>query len=193
MRLSACPWLAERVMEKTRIRREHLHVIPHGIEIERFTVGKPPAMKHAGVSGLTPDAWWPDCSDASIPRKDRHSDPGRRRLHRLGHRPHLLLVGDQSFEEGDQYAREIHDLVGPNAFGDYIHFFPHQEDIEWAYAALDVFVLASKSECYGMVTVEALVSDYPLSAPMTGHHKPHRTGRNGFLSNPATWRRSKQH
>jgi glycosyltransferase involved in cell wall biosynthesis len=106
-------------------------------------------------------------------------------LNRSGHRLHLLLIGDQSFAEGDAYALEIHQLVDELRMNDYVHFFPHQANVEWAYAALDVFVLASKSECYGMVTVEALVSGLPVIGTNDGgtisliDH-----GRNGFLVAP---------
>lgn len=180
------PWLAERVLEKTSVRRDHLHVIPHGIEIERFTVRKPSRDEAHRRFGLPPNAWVAGLIGRLDPKKGQDiAIQAVAALHRSGLRPHLLLVGDQSFEEGDQYTREIHNRVDQLSLKDYVHFFPHQGDVEWAYAALDVFVLASKSECYGMVTVEALVSGLPVIGTNDGGTiSLIEPGRNGFLVEP---------
>jgi D-inositol-3-phosphate glycosyltransferase len=179
-------WLAERVLEKTSVMPKDLHIIPHGIEIERFTAGKPSREAARRRFGLPPDAWVAGLIGRLDPKKGQDmAIKAIAAMHGLGHRPHLLLVGDQSFDEGDDYARGIHRLVDELRMNDYVHFFPHHTDVEWAYAALDVFVLASKSECYGMVTVEALVSGLPVVGTNDGgtisliDH-----GRNGFLVEP---------
>lgn len=179
-------WLAKRVREKTSVLPEHLHIIPHGLEIERFTKGKPAREAARKRFGLPPDAWVAGLIGRLDPKKGQDiAVKAIAALHLSGHSPHLLLIGDQSFAEGDAYALGIHQLVDELRLNDYVHFFPHQDDVEWAYAALDVFVLASKSECYGMVTVEALVSGLPVIGTNDGgtvsliDH-----GRNGFLVTP---------
>ena len=179
-------WLAERVRKKTSVLPEHLHIIPHGIEIERFTEGKPSREAARLRFGLPPDAWVAGLIGRLDPKKGQDiAIRALATLHQSGHRPHLLLIGDQSFNEGDDYAQGIHLLANELRINDYVHFFPHQTDIEWAYAALDVFVLASKSECYGMVTIEALVSGLPVIGTNDGgtisliDH-----GRNGLLVEP---------
>jgi len=179
-------WLAERVREKTSVRPDHLHIIPHGIEIERFTVGKPSREAARRRFGLPPEAWVAGLIGRLDPKKGQDiAIRALAMLHKSGHRPHLLLVGDQSFQEGDEYAGSIHRLVDELHLGNYVHFSPHQADIEWAYAALDVFVLASKSECYGMVTVEALVSGLPVIGTNDGGTVSLiDPGRNGYLVEP---------
>jgi len=179
-------WLAERVREKTSVLPEHLHIIPHGLEIGRFTEGRPSREAARKRFALPPDAWVAGLIGRLDPKKGQDiAIKAMATLNRSGHRLHLLLIGDQSFAEGDAYALEIHQLVDELRMNDYVHFFPHQANVEWAYAALDVFVLASKSECYGMVTVEALVSGLPVIGTNDGgtisliDH-----GRNGFLVAP---------
>jgi len=179
-------WLAERVLEKTSVLPEHLHIIPHGIEIERFTVGKPSREAARHRFGLPSDAWVAGLIGRLDPKKGQDiAIRAIAALHQSGHHPHLLLVGDQSFDQGDEYVQGIHRLVDALHLRDYVHFSPHQTDVEWAYAALDVFVLASKSECYGMVTIEALVSGLPVIGTNDGgtisliDH-----GRNGLLVEP---------
>ena len=179
-------WLAERVLEKTRVPAERLHIIALGTEVEPFTTLKPSREAARERFGLPSDGWVAGLIGRLDPKKGQDiAIRAVAALHQAGHRPHLLLVGDQSFGEGDEYAASVHRLVDELHLGDYVHFFPHLSDIEWAYAALDVFVMASKSECYGMVTVEALVSGLPVIGTNDGgtvsliDH-----GRNGFLVEP---------
>jgi len=179
-------WLAERVLEKTSVPPNRLHVIPRGVEIGRFTVRRPTRTDARKRYGLPSEAVVIGLIGRLDPKKGQDvAIRALARLHRAGYRPHLLLVGDQSFDEGDRFANSLHQLARELGLSDYVHFRPHQADVEWAYAALDIFVLASKSECYGMVTVEALVSGLPVVGTNDGgtvsliHH-----GQNGLLVEP---------
>jgi len=179
-------WLAERVLEKTSVPPNRLHIIPRGVEIERFTVRRPSRTDARERYGLPSEAVVIGLIGRLDPKKGQDiAIRALARLHQAGYRPHLLLVGDQSFDEGDAFASSIHQLVGELGLSDCVHFRPHQSDVEGAYAALDIFVLASKSECYGMVTVEALVSGLPVVGTNDGgtvsliHH-----GQNGLLFQP---------
>ena len=50
----------------------------------------------------------------------------------------------------------------------YCSFVKHQEDVNVFYNAIDVFALASHSETFGMVTVEAMLSKLPILATKSG-------------------------
>jgi len=156
-------WLADRVMEKTVIPPEKIHVIPRGIEVDRFTSNLPDRSEARRHYKLADD----DIVIGLIGRLDpkKCQDVVIRALatvHAAGHRAHLLLIGDQSHNEGDEYAASVYRLVNQLGLGDFVHFHPHDKLIERAYAALDIFTMASKSECYGMVTIEAMVSGVPV-------------------------------
>jgi glycosyltransferase involved in cell wall biosynthesis len=94
-------------------------------------------------------------------------------------------VGDQSHNEGDEYTAFVHRLAVDLGLSDFIHFHPHDKQVERAYAAMDIFTMASKSECYGMVTIEAMVSGVPVIGTNDGgtvsliDHE-----RNGLLVTP---------
>ena len=179
-------WLAERVLEKTSVPKNRLHIIPRGTEIERLTSGKPGKAAARARFGLPDEVMVIGMVARLDPKKGQDIViEALARLKRAGYSPHLLLVGDQSFDEGDAYAASIHQLVAKLQLSDQVHFFPHMPDVEWAYAALDIFVLASKSECYGMVTVEALVSGLPVIGTNDGGTVSLiEPGRNGFLVEP---------
>lgn len=179
-------WLAERVKEKTFIDPERIHIIPRGIELNRFTEHQPKkevARRRFGLPENDPVIGLIGRLDY---KKGQHiAIAALAKVRAEGHRAHLLLVGDQSYAEGDEYVAQINELVRDLRLEKYVHFRPHEPEVEYAYAALDVFVLASKSECYGMVTVEALSSGLPVIGTNDGgtisliDH-----GRNGLLVPP---------
>lgn len=179
-------WLAERVLEKTSVPKNRLHIVPRGTEIDRLTSGKPRKVEAKARFGLPEDVTVIGMVARLDPKKGQDIViEALARLKPVGYRPHLLLVGDQSFDEGDEYAASIHQLVEGLDLSDQVHYFPHMPEVEWAYAALDIFVLASKSECYGMVTVEALVSGLPVVGTNDGGTVSLiESGRNGFLVEP---------
>ncbi len=180
------PWLAERVLEKTSVPQERLHIIPRGIEVARYTDHKPDKVQARANLDLPEGV----PIIGLIGRLDRKKGQdivirALAQVHAAGYPAHLLLVGDQSFDEGDRYAQAVRALVHDTGLADYIHFRPHRPDVEEAYAALDIFVLASKSECYGMVTIEALTSGLPVVGTNDGGTVSLiDPGRNGLLVTP---------
>lgn len=161
--ITPAQWLADRVLEKTSIPQEKLHVVTWGIETERFTSSKPDQRSAREEFNLPVDATVIGLIGRLDPKKGQDiAIKALAKVHSSGHYAHLLIVGDQSFGEGDRYAERVHQLVKDLSLTDHVHFFPHHDEIEQAYAALDIFVLASQSECYGMVTVEALVCGLPV-------------------------------
>jgi len=156
-------WLADRVLEKTVIPPERIHIIPRGIVLDRFTSGKPTRAEARAYYDLPADAAVIGLVGRLDPKKCQ--DVVIRALagvHAAGHHPHLLLVGDQSHDEGDEYAALLHRLVDELKLEGFVHFHPHDDTVERAYAALDIFTMASQSECYGMVTIEAMAAGVPL-------------------------------
>jgi glycosyltransferase involved in cell wall biosynthesis len=180
------PWLAERVREKTSVPKDRLHIIPRGIEVARFTDAKPEKVAARSSLGLPPRAPLIGLIGRLDPKKGQDTViKALARVHAAGYPAHLLLVGDQSFDEGDKYAASIRSLVEDTGMTDYVHFRSHRPDVETAYAALDIFVLASKSECYGMVTIEALTSGLPVVGTNDGGTVSLiDPGRNGLLVTP---------
>jgi glycosyltransferase involved in cell wall biosynthesis len=179
-------WLADRVLEKTTVPPARLHVVTRGVEIDRFTAHRPDRDAARKLFGLPLDQPVLGLVGRLDPKKGQDvAVEALVRLKESGCRPHLLLVGDRSHNEWDEFEAGLHGKVAALGMEDQIHFFPHRSDIEWVYAALDIFLMASKSECYGMVTIEALLSGVPVIGSNDGGTVDLiQPGRNGLLVEP---------
>lgn len=73
---------------------------------------------------------------------------------------HLAFLGDFTANEESalNYFNEIQAYIKEKGLEDSVQFIPFRKDVEKFYAAIDIFVMASRSETYGMVTVEAMMA-----------------------------------
>ena len=71
---------------------------------------------------------------------------------------HVVLLGEPTHNEGDEYARLLQEKIATPELKNRVFIRPFRSDIETFYRAIDVFVMASKAETVGMVTLEALAS-----------------------------------
>ncbi len=160
--IAPLPWLAEQTKGHTRIPPERVHVIPFGVEMEQFArvPAKDVARQRLGLPV--------DCVLAgTVGRFDRGK--GQEFLLRaLGlssdKRLHALLLGEDTRGEGQGYGDELRALVKELKLDGRVHMLPFRQDVSTAYAAMDVFVLTSISETYGMVTIEAMSAGLPVVA-----------------------------
>lgn len=80
---------------------------------------------------------------------------------------HLLIVGEPPREHTgyDQVLKELANSLGVQ---DRVHFTGFVADTSPVYAALDVCVLASKEETFGLVLLESMAAGVPLVATEAG-------------------------
>lgn len=71
---------------------------------------------------------------------------------------HVLFLGEPTANEGTAYFEQMTAYMNDPHFEGRIHIRPFRSDINVFYQAIDVFVMASKAETVGMVTLEALAS-----------------------------------
>lgn len=162
--VSPLPWLALQTRQNTTLTDERIHILPFGIELDRFErrPAKTEARKQLGLP-----------LDAHICGTIGRFDQGKGQeylLHAVadlagkGLRIHALLVGEDTRGEQQGYGAQLHALAREMNIADRVHFRPFLDDVETAYAAMDIFALTSISETYGMVTVEAMASGLPIVA-----------------------------
>ena len=168
--LTPLPSLAREVAFRTRLDMAKLHVIPLGLPLEQFA----PRTRTPAEAR----------QELSLPHTGRllgilgRLDDGKGQdfvievLHTLrqqyGQDAHLLIMGDLTLNEGDAYLRQLQQQVRRLGLQAQVHFRGFRSDPTAFYQAIDVFMMASTNETYGMVTLEALAAGVPVVAAATG-------------------------
>ena len=163
--------LAAEVREKTRLPAHRLHVVPLGIELEKFAhpgltqaqartrlaLALPPGAVLLGLIGRFDEGKGQDFVVEALAGL-------RRQYPQL----HLLLVGESTRNEGSAYREAVLARVQALGLADVVHVRAFTPQPEVAYRALDVSLTASVNETYGMVTIEAMATGLPVVASATG-------------------------
>lgn len=80
----------------------------------------------------------------------------------------VCLLGEPTRNEGLEYYQQIQTIIQENNLEDRVFIRPFREDIVTFYKAINAFVMASKAETFGMVTIEAMASGTPTIGSNAG-------------------------
>ncbi|MBB4601467.1 glycosyltransferase involved in cell wall biosynthesis [Hymenobacter luteus] len=169
--LSPLPGLARQVLEKTRLAAEKLHVVPLGIELEKFAqpgfsqaearqqlgLILPDGVVLLGLIGRFDDGKGQDFVVEAL-GKMREKHPQLQ----------VLFVGEPTRNEGNAYREAVQKRVQALSLTEVVHVREFMLKPEVAYRALDISITASVNETYGMVTIEAMATGLPVVASATG-------------------------
>ncbi|MDW7693253.1 glycosyltransferase family 4 protein [Flammeovirgaceae bacterium SG7u.111] len=169
--ISPLSWLKNQVVEQTKFPEERISVIPLCVESDRYTKSKfskigarkeleinPKGMLLGIIGRIDPQKGQRFVTDAFI------------ELRKQGVEVELLIFGSPTLNEeaSKQYYDGIKELIAENGVEKFVHFRKFSPQPELFYSAVDVFTIASLSETFGMVTVEAMLSKLPILAANTG-------------------------
>jgi len=173
------------VITFTRMPPERVKVVPLGIDLHRFNpsrfkkkdaqqyFGLPHNKKIVGVLGRLDKLKGQHILLQAVPEVvKRH--------------PHVLflLAGDETTGEHG-HKKYLMDLCRSLNIERYVTFLPFTEDVPRMMAALDVFVLPSFCETFGLVVVEAMAMQRPIIATNAGGVPEIITnGKTGLLIKP---------
>ena len=157
--LWACPlpWLKNQVTEMTKFPKKKTVVIPSGLELEKYLnapqgeeakrlLDLDPSIDYIGLVGRF------DAQKGQLLLLEAFNEIKNDINH------NLVFLGESTHGESDDYLIQLKDFVQQNEIGHRVFFRPFRKDVETFYSAIDVFVMATKSETFGMVTIEALAS-----------------------------------
>jgi len=184
--IAPLPMFADRLKLNTRLDPGKIHIIPFGLELDRFTRRRPDKMEARRRLNLPEDAVIAGIVGRLDVKKGQDVLIRAAHLvHEAGCPLHLLIVGDRTANDPEGYAGSLQRLTEKIGLKPFVHFRPHQADVERVYAAMDIFVLASHSETYGMVTIEAMASRLPVIGTAEGGTvQIIEDGVNGLLVSP---------
>lgn len=180
--LWSCPlnWLANQVKEMTKFSHDKIIVIPSGIDLKEFD--QLPTKSEARRILDLPEK---KMLFGLIGRFDVHK--GQLLLLEAMQKSSLkdfgiVLLGEPTRNEGTGYYEQMQKLIDKNKLSDRVFIRPFRKDIKTFYSAVDWFVMASRAETFGMVTIEAMACGTPtLGSNAGGTPELLRNGELGVL------------
>jgi D-inositol-3-phosphate glycosyltransferase len=183
--ISLTQGMKENVLSYTRMPREKVKVVPLGINLEQFDPSHYNKNESRTFFGLPLDGH----TIGVLGRLDKlkgqhillHAVPDVVKQH-----PNVLflIAGDETAGEYG-YKEYLMKLCRQLAIEPFVKFLPFTEDVPQLMAALDVFVLPSFSETFGLVVVEAMAMERPIIATNAGGVPEIITdGKTGLLIKP---------
>jgi glycosyltransferase involved in cell wall biosynthesis len=80
----------------------------------------------------------------------------------------VCLLGEPTIGEGEAYSEQIRSFIQSNHLQDRVFIRPFRSDVSTFFRAVDAFVMASKAETFGMVTIESMSCGTPIIASNAG-------------------------
>jgi glycosyltransferase involved in cell wall biosynthesis len=184
--VSTLEFLKSQVVESTSFDAGKIHVVPLGVDAERLFSSE--GMRHHSRDELhlADDAFMFGLIGRLDPLKGQHmAVQALGMLHEQGARPHLLLVGEATRNEGDAYVNQLHEMIRKSNLEAFVHWRPYNADVSVFYNSIDAFLLCSKGETFGTVTIEAMACALPIiGTRSSGTPEILSNGDCGLLVNP---------
>lgn len=159
------------VGKRTRFPLEKVEVIPLCVDVEPYRYPKY-TKEEARISlGIQVKAPLIGIMGRISPKKGQgFIIKSLEKLLKKGIQAELLIVGSATVNDElcQSYDREIREYVRINGLEQSVHFRAHMEDAVKFYHAIDIFVMSSHGETFGMVTVEAMLSGVPVAGTNSG-------------------------
>ena len=184
-------FLKETVVNNTKIKKDKIIILPLGIELDKFLnvsetkeqlrnrFNIPQNVYLAGIIGRIDPTKGQDIFIEAI-----------KILNQKGVYIHALIVGDNSNSAFPSFLPDLQLRIKEYGLEQQVHFIEFMKDVQLAFKVLDLYVMASTTESFGMVTVEAMISGVPVvgaeAAGTTSIIKDNSTGLFFENKNPAS-------
>jgi glycosyltransferase involved in cell wall biosynthesis len=156
-----------------------VHVIPNGVDLQRFHPGWPNRPLQAEL-GLAPET--PVAGIIAALRPEKHHELFLRAaavVHRQLPQARFLIVGDgPRRDQLEALAREL-------SLSEVVHFLGTRSDVPEVLSLVDVLVLTSRVEANPISILEAMASEKPVVATRVGSvAETVIDGQTGYLATP---------
>lgn len=169
--ISPLQYLKNEVVARTNFPAEKVVVIPLCVDVTKFTQRKYSRQEALQALHISPSAPLVGIIGRISKKKGQlFLIESLLKLKEKGIQIELLIFGSATVNDPEcqSYYQQLCDTVKQNRLEGVVHFVEYQEDVALFYNAVDLFVLASHSETYGMVTIEAMLSGLPIVATQSG-------------------------
>jgi glycosyltransferase involved in cell wall biosynthesis len=163
--MSPLECLKKEVIERTRVSAQKISVVPLGIDTSSFINHKYTRTEAREKLNLPQTDILMGIMGRIDPQKGQlFLVKAVDQLQRKNINAGLLIIGEPTLndKESSDYFDEMQQFIKNNNLSEKIHYRGFTNDVSVFYNSIDIFTLASKSETYGMVTVEAMLSGLPV-------------------------------
>jgi len=169
--ISPLQYLKNEISDRTKFPIERVKVIPLCVDIKKFTHRKYSKQEALQILNIIPQAPLIGIIGRISKKKGQlFLVESLIKLKQMGIDIELLIFGSATINDPEcqNYYNDLLKKIKQNKLEDVVHIVKFQEDVSVFYNAVDVFALASHSETFGMVTVEAMLSKLPIIATQSG-------------------------
>jgi glycosyltransferase involved in cell wall biosynthesis len=161
--------IANETLNNTNLKEKKIHIIPLAINVDVFLNAKLKQKEARKAFNLDENAFWIGTIGRLDPGKGQEfTIKAIKILKDKGYMVKGLIVGDETKGDVRAYPQYLKQLTQDLDLENHISFRPFTENPEMAFACLDVFVMSSLAETYGMVTLEAMASGIPVVGGKAG-------------------------
>jgi glycosyltransferase involved in cell wall biosynthesis len=164
-RLLACSGaVRDHLVERLGVAPLHVQVVRNGVELDRYRGGDGARLRaELGLGPRTPLVG----TVGRVSRQKAPEDLVRAARLVLDAVPDAVVVHVGAVDD-EPVAAQASALAAQLGLGDRLRFLGHRPDLADVYAALDVFLLPSRWEGFGLVLVEAMAAGTPVVATQVG-------------------------
>ena len=184
--MSPLPFLARQVREMTSVAHERIYTVPLGADEVSLLANASATASMRAQCGIPEDAFVAGVIGRIDPLKGQHvAIAAVKELLSAGKKMHLLIVGESTLHEGTGYEEQLKKSVADSGLDQWIHFAPFTNNVALFYNSIDVMLMCSKGETFGMVTIEAMAFGKPvIGTNSSGTPEILDNGRFGLLFEP---------
>lgn len=159
------PWLEEQVISMTRFKNQRVR-IPSGMDLSSYS--NAPNQVDARLTLDLP------ASPIIFGLMGRF-DPQKGQLLLLEAMQlaqnkdfHVVFLGEPTHNEAEDYFLQMQEIIQKDEYKDRVHIRPYMKNPVPFYTAVDWFIMATKAESIGMVTMESLACGTPVLGSNAG-------------------------
>ncbi len=169
--ISPLNWLRDEIGKNTRYPVEKVKIIPLCADIKRYSTRKYSKEEALKKLGIAPKGKLIGIIGRISPKKGQgFVIEAFKETLKTHSNLELLVFGSATINDPEcqAYEKDIKAFVKENKLENSIHFREFSAETELFYNSVDIFTIASESETFGMVTIEAMLSELPIIAANTG-------------------------
>ncbi len=169
--VSPLNFLKDNVVQNTHVSPEKIKVIPLGLDTDHFTGYKETKASARKLLEIDSERMLLGIAGRISEKKGQlFLLEAFNRLIEQGVEVDLVIMGQPTINETESqiYYEKLQNRIADLNLQSRVFMLPYQNDVRPFYAAIDVFVLASTGETYGMVTIEAMLSECIIVATQSG-------------------------